>query len=387
MRTLCAAAFLALAFAATAAAQPKLADETALFKIPGNHLPGAWEPDLRSLSSLQLSPDAAQLLYVQRREKTDKPEDRPTSRLVLRDLAAQKETVLPIPMVTGEAGVLNHLLTGRLFDPLGKRLALGIGIPAEGAETVDSPGQKDPMRAAVYDIASGKLRKLDLEGPAILPLFDSTGKTLMVLSYDLQKNTGTLYRAQADKLDFKPVETLGLPRAPCPGSDLVATLTKREKPQDSEYKLVLYDLKTDKPVQEPTATGPNWNLILSPPLWTADGRYLCYPCGEKVDEKFRWVTRVWDRTAGKVAADLSDVYAVGPGPTPTTLVLGKGVAGNKRGFDLYDCVTGKSVPLGDKELQPLAAGGGKVFYIRRIGDDDTFCSARIALHAADGGGK
>lgn len=359
------------------AAQPRLADEQVLFNLSGQHLPGVWEPDIRHLSSLQVSPDGVKLLYVQRLETAAKPEEPRGSRLVLRDLATGRETILPVPPVTGEPYVLDYLLTGRLFDPTGKRIVLGVGIPAAGAGATESPGQKDRMRAAIYDIASAKLQTLDLEGPAIIPSFDSAGTTLLALSYDLKTSTGTLYKTPADKPDFKPVETLGLPRAPCPGADLVALVMKREKPQQSDNKLVLYDLKTGRIVQEPTATGPNWDFETSSPVWTTDGRYLCYRCGEKVNDKYKWVTRIWDRTTGKVAADLEEVYPIGPGPTPTTLVMGTIMAGNNRGIALYDAATGKSEPVAGIEYQPMAAGGGKVFYIRRIGDDNAFCSARI----------
>jgi hypothetical protein len=380
MKRVCVALLALLVAPAIAApADLKLADEQVLIKLSGQHPPGAWDMEHFNLNCMQLSPDGSRLLYIQRMFAPAKPEEKAGARLVLRDLITQKETVLPIPQVTGSAGVLNHLMAGRLFDPAGKRIVLGIGIPAEGKEVTNSPGETDRMQAAMYDIASGKLQKLTVEGPAVLPMFDATGKTVLALSYDIKTNVGTLFRAAADKLEFKAVQTLGLPRAACPGTDLVAMLVKREKPQESEYKLVLYDPAADRIVQEPTATGPNWNLVLTPPLWTADGRYLCYQCSEKVDDKYRWFTRIWDRTAGKVVADLDQVYLVGPGPTPTTLVMGKITAGNKRGAVLYDAAAGTTTPLGDKEMELMAAGGGKVFYVKRVGDDDAFCSARIVL--------
>jgi len=372
---------LLLAMSAGAAGEPKLVDEKLVIPPRPRLARGGWKPQFGGPPDVHVSPDGQRLLYLQ--EKAEPVEvlgsRRTVRRLVLRDLARGTDTVLPVPAVTSD-DVFAYLFTSRLFDRTGQRIVLGVGVDAD-KDGYTEPGHRGRMQAALYHVPTGKLTKLDLEGPTVLPSFDRTGKNIYALCYDLKRGTGTVYAADAKKLRFERRRFVGLPRGCCPTAEVMAMLAKPAEKGSLARRLVLYDPKADRQTAELPLEGKGWNLIGTPPRWTRDGRFLYYR-----DFRLKPLTHfccVWDRAGGKTVAKLNWLLPVGPGPTPTTMVMLRAYAGWKREVHLHDAAAGKSWALAGKEARPLAAAAGRVLYVKWTGDGDGLFSARIAMSAVD----
>ena len=375
MRTGCALLALVLASVAAAGEGPKLVDEARILSNLDRVDDRGWRACVRGPYDVQLSPDGTKLLYLESRNQKVGGQDRTVRRPVVRDLASKQVIVLAVPMATSD-DVFAYLFTSRLFDPAGRRLVLGVGIDADG-DGVTSPGMQDGMQAAMCDIATGKATLLDLRGPAVLPSFGRTGKHVFALSYDVKKDTGTLYRADAERLAFQPLKLLGLPRTVCPAADVMTMLVKPAKEKKTGYGLVLFDTKAGRRILDVPTQGYNWNLIKYPPRWTPDGRYLYVYDHTPYPAKYH--SAIWDRETTKLLGRVDTMYPLGPGPTRTTMVLGKVMAGSKRGMILHDAATDKRWDLAGRNVRPVTAAGGRVFYVKWTDDGNALFSARIAM--------
>ncbi len=91
------------------------------------------------------------------------------------------------------------------------------------------------------------------------------------------------------------------------------------------------------------------------------------------------LTRVWDRKAGKLAGEIEDAVAVGPGPTKTTMVLDR--YGGISSLKIHDAASGKTWKLASEHPIRLTGATGKyILYIRpNEKREKILCRARIAL--------
>lgn len=368
---------------------PGLVDEKVVLAPPKDAGGDGWKLQLRGPCDIQVGPLGARLLYIRRQKGKMKRrggegfEDRTIRRLVLRDVARNVDTVLPIPAIAQDE-VLKYMLTCRLFDSVGKKIALGVGVD-DDKDGVTSPGDSDRMRGAIFDIATGELKMLDVEGQAVVPSFDRTGKKLYLLKWDVKKWAGTLHVADATKLEFDPLKFLGLPRGFCPAADVAAMLIKAPQKGSLGYKLALYDQKADKQMLELPTAGYGVEMVRFCPKWTADGRYLYYRnlAKKQVEGRARFypVTRLWDRKTARQIAEIPDAHPVGPGPAAGAMVLAIVQGGNVKQTVVHTAATGKFVPVDGLKGRPVAVAGGRVFYVKWTDSGDTLFSAKIAMPA------
>jgi len=373
---------LLLAAPADGAGKPTLVDEKIVLAAHGRVDQGGWVPQLRGPHDLHLSPDGRRLLYLRCQQGEGKHQGRTLRLLMLRDLPAGTDTPMLVP-AAADAHVYAYLFTSRLFDAACGRIVLGAGVDADN-DAVASPGMTDPMRAVVYDVADDRMSYLEFQAPVVLPCFDRTGKTVYALTCDRKRDPVKLWSADAERLRFRPLAFLGLPRAVCPSADLIAMLVSPPGAKAFARKLRLYDTARDRPSSALPMDGPGWNLINTPPRWTSGGRYLYYR--DNTLDPLAHFARVYDRETGKSVARLADAIPIGPGPTPTTMVVGKRHSGGAvRELLLHDAASGKLWPLAGRASRPMAAAAGVVLYVAHTSRrGDVLFSARIA---ASGGAE
>ncbi|HUU60025.1 MAG TPA: hypothetical protein VMZ50_10805, partial [Phycisphaerae bacterium] len=204
-------------------------------------------------------------------------------------------------------------------------------------------------------------------------------------------------------LELKPMQAEGYPQSVCPAADVVCLWTPPkplppkapgQRPQRGPQRLFLYDLKAGKEIAELPVDPRNSKLDDVETQWTPDGRYLYY-CDVEDDpadtsagprKKIRSIARVWDRVGGKEVGKLVGVYALGPGPAPTTMVLARrGKPGYR--FCLHDAASKAEWPLGDARLEPIHAWGKQVLYAKDLPDGtEAVYVAEIDMSAAGGKG-
>jgi hypothetical protein len=111
--------------------------------------------------------------------------------------------------------------------------------------------------------------------------------------------------------------------------------------------------------------------------WTLDGRYIYFADGG---------TKVWDREDKTRVAKVATGYPIGPGPTPTSMVIKlmpqpvADAADAKPNILLHDAATGQGWSLGDPQCDVQDARAGKIIYLRSADDGSTSVhTARIAM--------
>ena len=368
---------------------PKLVGEKAIMKLDDNI---AYR-ETRGVFSMRLSPDGRRVLYLHRKiyKATDadgSQRDRPGYKLVLRDLKTGKDTAVPVPAVHSDDYALAWL-SMTVFDPTGKTLIVPAGRDANKNDFME---ETERCKAGFYDIASGKLKTLDVEGNMTLPTFGPSGKTLLVLTVE---GAGTptgmkIHITPTDKIKFRRLSKAGLIRSVSPTSDLVAMLLITE---GMPGRCVLYDVKTDTVNGELIGKRQSPELMEYNPQWTGDGRYVYHIITNsevRDGRSYRKIlTRIWDVKAGKEVSLLSDVAPIGPGSGKGTMVLVRipstpsRVSGVREIF-LHaqdDKTLGQKLhPLGDASMRPISTQGKWLLFIRKDADGkEKACLAEIVL--------
>ena len=339
--------------------------------------------------AMHLGPNAKHLLYVRSKSAkivsaAGRPKQETVCRLVLRDLVSGKDRVLPIPAMRED----NHttlLMTMNPFDPAGRKLILAAGIDSNGDGVFHSSGRgkRERLKLVLYDIASGKMTSLPLVEDRVLPMFDRSGKGLIVMSDNRDGKGGNLYTTPLLGLALKQLGMWGWPRSVCPTADVLPLVQVGSMGSTGilDCKLIVYDLKADRKIADLRADRIDTPFMHRNTLWTSNGRYLYYPdlarAGTNQSRKIK-VTRIWDRQTKKFVSVLVGAVPVGPGPAPSTMVLAQADKRTGKGEDrgwwdwknrrmtLHDAASGHSWSLGDKSMLPLRSNGRHVVYARPL---------------------
>jgi len=320
---------LTMSAVARAADAPKLVGEKVIMKLDDNiayrENKGVW--------SMRLSPDGRRVLYARKKmykvtSDDGTQRDRRGYKFVLRDLKTGKDTMVPVPALFSDDFAV-ACLSMTVFDPTGKTLIVPAGRDGNKNGLTE---RTERCKAGLYDIASGKLTILGVEGNIILPTFHPNGKTLVVLAVEGGDRGPTdvkVHITPTDKTKFRTLSKAGLIRNISPTSDLMVTVLVSEGEGEGKGlrpgRCVLYDMKTDTVKAELADKDQGRRLTEHNPQWTSDGRYIYHVItkNERRDGRSHReiLTRIWDVKAGKEAGILSGVAPVGPGPGKGTMVL------------------------------------------------------------------
>jgi hypothetical protein len=356
---------LLAAWPCAACGQPPLADERIVFTV-------SRDPVL--LASMQLSPDGGRLLYLRRaaaREAPKQGSSRPSPaaayEYVLRDLSDGTEAVLPVTPLRGDLSVAAS--SSGAFDAKGNVVVAG-GVDTDGDGVCNT--KTEPMSAVLYDVSTRKAKRLGQRADWVCPMFDRTGRNLIVLEASREKGDipFRMYTLPVQGGTARKLIVHGLPISGCcPTADLVVAIGPPSKrPKAGEFLSVL-DLRNDAVAAQLPVSAPSFIRWMArcKARWTSDGRYLYYEDAEPDDpnrkSSFTPLCRVWDRQAKKEVARISDATIGGPGPARATMLLNK--SGEKfHGFFLHHAADGKSDPPLDRASQLLVARGRRVLYAR-----------------------
>jgi len=323
---------------------------------------------------MRLSPDAKRLLYVRRETVPGPRRPRTGYRLYLRDLASGKDRPLPVPAFEGP-DPLQVMLA--MFDPSGRKIAVAAGIDDNRNGVYDSyGGRAEKGQPAVYDVATGKLTRLEPADEIVVPVFDRTGKRLIVYTANGGQNLSV---ADLGGSEPRRLGLAGVPRTPCPTADVIPLAVLGHTARGGHFlrRLALFDLRAEREVAVlKTGTDSGRVIVESALQWTVDGRYLYYT-DRRNDKHKRRYTRVWDRWTGREAAVVTGTIPIGPGPTKTTMVLFDRFARGPDRVRLHDAATGKSWPLGgqDQGMRPICTQGKFLVYSKR--------TPRLGAYAAE----
>lgn len=386
-------ASLLLTCACAAGEEPSLTNEKSVFT--GN--PPLWKrPNQFCLWSARLSPDGQRVLYPRLQGEPPVTDGRPDwgrvmSEAVLRDLDKGQETLLPIgPMDQGWQTVHTRF---NPFDPAGKKMAL---VDVKKQETKVDNGAtavSTTMKLVLYDVTAGKTLPGSIAGGMMLARFNRAGDGL--IGFRGSKDGYELFTASLPGLEANALPVKGMVQSVCPTADVICVWSPParvppavagERPTKGPQRLFLYDLKARKEIADLPIDQRNSKLDDYETQWTPDGRFLYYTdveddpgaAGGNARGKTRGVSRVWDRQAGKSVTNIPMTLPVGPGPTPSSMVLARySEKGEEAGCLLHDAATGTISGLGDASLKLVHAWGAKVLYVRTAGDK------KEALYVAD----
>lgn len=319
---------------------------------------------------VRLSPDGKTILY--RRPVGGAAEVEPGDpsvvyELVLQEVESGKETVLPTgPIPSGYDTIFTRF---NCFDASGRSMVFARFTEAPPPDG-DGIRRRPQMELIMYDIATATTRPTGVRGGEVMAKFDRTGKGLV-----LTIGRGMAVASLAD-LKVRPLAAPGFLQSVCPTADVVAVYAVSPPVAGVRKKrLVLYDLAADKGIRDIPIHERNSQLDDLETQWTADGRYLHYvdfrdnPANAKAPIP---VTRVWDRVADKEAGVIDDAIAVGPGPTPTSMVLRR-----QEEVILHDAPSGRSAVIVAGPAKAEHAGG------RRVAYSTTSAEGKTTLHVID----
>lgn len=342
----------------------------------------------RTPFTFRLSPDGTRVLYARVSggvKDLDLPAGQPGERvadeLVVREIASGKEVVMDARPGPGIVDV--HTRFGP-FDPKGQWLAL----TTQTGALLDQGGKN--MEVLLCEVATGRAEATGIVAGMVMARFDRTGERLLV-----SKQVETSLVGRADLKAAKPLALRGFVQSVCPTADVVcgfvpparqpppppaAPGVPPARPKRPPPRLVLFDYATDKEIAELPVHEANSALDDVETQWTADGRYLLYVDNDGPDAARG--TRVWDRTAGEAIAFIPGRTPVGPGPTPSTMVLNASDEKTGRAATLYDAATGAASPFGDGQIDVVHAAGGTVLYLAGEGEQAELRAAAIGLPEA-----
>jgi len=234
----------------------------------------------------------------------------------------------------------------------------------------------EKCKVGLYDIASGKLKTLDIEGNVTFPTFHPDGKTLVVMTMEGAGDPREIKVCitPTDKIKFRTIDKPGLPRSISPTSGLMVLLLVTEGQKPRPGRCVLYDLKTDTVKTELADQDHSRRIMKNNPQWTNDGRYVYHIMVKREQRDGRshseTLTRIWDVEAGREVGILSGVMPVGPGPGKGTMVLVRLRTQSSSNAEprivLHaqdDKTLGQKLhPLGDKSMYPISTQGKWLLY-------------------------
>ena len=361
------AAITPLASAQDAKPKPavKIVKETKVFKLDDSNN----VRENQGVHSMRLSPDAENVLYVQQIQPAEGVKSS-GHRLAIRNIKIAKDTILP-GAPCGSDDFFVAYVSMNPFDAEGKNLVIPIGLGPENEPVRIGKGQ---MQLGIFNLESGKPKKLDLTGPIIFPSYDATGKNLIVFAMFMGDRGGPdlaqskIVTSPADKIKFKKIGVMGMPRTPRPGGDILPVLLppNRQDPNaPRKTGFALYDTKAGKQLlMLPIQSGSK--LDDYNPQWTADGRFLYYVDSERDaapdgSMRYKQITRIWDHKKSVEHAIIEDVVPVGPGPGKSAMVL------KYKGGDckIHDPSTSKTSPLLNSETRIINAQGRFLLYVKK----------------------
>ena len=386
--------FLCAASTSTGA-ELQLAAERRIFPEADKSWQGLKKP---GLWGMRLSPDGESLLYPRLiglpALNAEGVPDRHRAKyeLILRNLKTGKDTALPIgPLKSGWRTVFTRF---NMFDPAGERLVLA-DIEIQQMEEGGAVAVRPSMKLVLYDIVAAKTKATGIEGASTIGKFDRTGKGLIVMK------SKALYTTSLRDLELKPLNITGLLQSVCPTADVVCVLVFPQRPKPllrggrpkrMPPRLTLYDYKAGKELAELPIHPRNSSLDDLETQWTADGRYLYYydvreitiDTAEGPKQRTKPISRIWDRINNKQAGVVLDAVPLGPGPSPTTMLLAKRSQAGYEGFILHDANTGDEWRMAETNVQPIHAWGKNVVYLKGLEDgEDAVFLAQIAVPATD----
>ncbi|MDP6637386.1 MAG: hypothetical protein QGG42_21010 [Phycisphaerae bacterium] len=377
--------------AARAADGPKLVGEREIMKLDDTI---AYREN-GGVSSMRLSPDGRRVLYLRKKTyKTAGPDgkqrDRRGYKLVLRDLKTGKDTPVPVPALFDD-DYAAAWLSMTVFDPAGKTLVVPASQDGNKNGLMD---KTERCKVGLYDIASGKLTTLEIEGNVTFPTYASGGKSLVVLAMEGAGNPThvKVCVTPSDKIKFRTLNNPGLPRSVSPTSDLMVMLLITEGERPRPGRCVLYNLKSDSIVSELADQEQSRRMTENNPQWTSDGRYIYHIVVKNEQRDGRThretLTRIWDPQTKQEAGILSDVAPIGPGPGKGAMVLARPRVMSKSKEDprIFLHIQGdkavdqKLHPLGDASIRPISTQGKWLLFIRKDANGaEKACLAEIAL--------
>jgi hypothetical protein len=267
----------------------------------------------------RLSPDGERILYPRplnppRGEELLGGHPEGPAELVMLDLGSGKESVLEIGTVDWEHLILLPDLI--LFDPSGRMLAL----PDYHEEPPQFLGDYE-RPVLLYEVATGRTRPTPIRTDLRYARIDSTGRVLVghgSLVHPLAGGRARRLKVEAQRGSVSSVS----PVAPL----AVYYIVEAERDTITETKVLLWDFNRDALVAS-LPVELNWSLDDAIPQWTSNGQYVYYPGADRYRGGAGGagvLCRVWDGRQKRVVANVRDCWAVGPGPTPDSMILREG---------------------------------------------------------------
>jgi hypothetical protein len=339
-------------------------DEKALMDLDNNV--SMWGK--AGFRSMRLSPDGTKLLYARARISDDKKR---SYQLILRDISTGKDKELKIPGY-GSHEIVGITLSGNVFDPAGKRLAIGVGIDTNKNGQRDFRGPKpEMMQAMIYDLATDKTTRIGPEAMLVMASFNRTGKGLVLATMNMRTHLCDLYTTPTDKVKLRKFDLQCMPRIICPTADILALRLPPSRANGKwvKYRIGLCDLATGKLAAELPPLPRGNGIDDYGPQWTADGRYFYYVVRDRHFGKRTIETpsekkesRIWDRTKARALPTIHNMLPVGPGPTATTMVITPYPKRDK--VMIHDAAAGKTWTIADADLKPVCSEGKYIIYVK-----------------------
>jgi hypothetical protein len=311
--------------------------------------------------TVRISPDKRWLLHSRPTTAGAEDDERGTTyNLWLRKIESGEDVRIPVaPYSRGFRGV--HIGSNP-FSPDGATMALM------------SPQEQDGNELVLYDTTKDVATPTGIKAAMVFGRFDRTGENLIAYIAGGQTPPQGLVSIGLPGLERKPL-ALGLsrrayPTSVCPAADLISCFDVKRPPAGQRrgiQSIALCDLqKPANPVELPTSP-ENRELDDLMPVWTADGRYLCYH-DQGTDPALPKGTRIWDRIDGREMTFVPGTSPVGTGPGASQIVLVSTRQGDNRGI-LLDVPSGKTWPLGDAKTRVLHAVNGTIAFLRFLDGD------------------
>jgi hypothetical protein len=298
--------------------------------------------------------------------------------LVLRNVATKKDWVLDYlnPVAQGLEDI--HIRFNP-FDPSGQQMVL-TAFTGDARVTV----------LITVDIKHMTGTQTGITGKFVFAQFDRTGKKLIgiydggIFLADLSERGGpkatklTLEWEMnlAHRLDVKVPRPY--PVAVCPAEEVACFFGAELAPADRPRPVLILSDLAGKTVALLRVHEKNSSLDDIAPVWTPDGRYVCYYDLQQEGDATVNGTRIFDRITLKEKAFVKGAAAMGPGSGGSIIVLASFAKGDAHGI-LYEVETGNSSDITPAGTRLLHAAGGKAVYL------EPNARGQMAMYCADFG--